>query len=206
MKEYFYIIIYMLGLITILYMKSILIKLEKIEIKIKRKAILLYLINYTVVSFYLYIKKCNYSNYLITIFTLIILLIVSIIDKRTLIIPDKYPLLIVFLGIVNIVSKNISIKNSILGLIFTLGFLLFIVILECILKIEDLLGGGDIKLYISLGILMGIKSIILIIFLSNLIALIANMQKQERKKQIISFAPYIYISYSILKIIDIIPV
>src|SRR5699024_1248718 len=131
-----------------------------------------------------------------------ILIVISIIDLKTMIIPDY---LNISLFIVALLHKLLQytfydiapdIFNSILGLIVSGGLFLLIAILS-----KGGIGGGDIKLIGVLGFILGTKMSILNIFLSFILGAIISifllLFKVKERKDPIPFGPFICVAFMI---------
>ncbi len=130
---------------------------------------------------YFYYKPFyNNVSYYIEIALIIILIQISFIDFKMKLAPDILNLSLLLLGLFNIIT-HISDLNFIfdrfLGFIVSGGMFYFCAVIgEWILKLfksKDTmaLGGGDIKLIACLGLLLGLKSIVIIILFSAIISL-----------------------------------
>ena len=155
---------------------------------------ILYLILY-----YKFSATINFAFYAI-IFS--VLIIISFIDLHHQIILDCLNIIIFITSIIYKILRfrlyNISpnIVNSLLGLIISAGIFLLISIVY-----NGGLGGGDIKLIGVLGFILGIKMILLNIFLSFILGAIISifllLFKIKGKKDPIPFGPFICIAFMI---------
>lgn len=155
---------------------------------------ILYLILY-----YKFSATINFAFYAI-IFS--VLIIISFIDLHHQIILDCLNIIIFITSIIYKILRfrlyNISpnIVNSLLGLIISAGIFLLISIVY-----KGGLGGGDIKLIGVLGFILGIKMILLNIFLSFILGAIISifllLFKIKGKKDPIPFGPFICIAFMI---------
>lgn len=140
------------------------------------------------------------------------LIVVTFIDLKEMIIPDRLVITILTLSIlhkaVNYILYKVPINfiDSIGGLLLAGGLFLLIVIIS-----NGGMGGGDVTLIGSLGFVVGIKNILLVMFLSFMIGAIISLflllLKIKTKKDPIPFGPFIIISFFIVmlfgeKIID----
>lgn len=127
---------------------------------------------------------------------LCILAIIVRTDLSQLIIPNK----IVAAGVILALGARVFIHplpfwNYIIAAFLGSGFLLAVGLLgQWILK-KEAMGGGDIKLYVFLGLVLGIQLTLLSIFVASVIGLIGSILvvisgAQERGK-VIPFGPYI---------------
>ncbi|MDY0234544.1 MAG: prepilin peptidase [Gudongella sp.] len=128
------------------------------------------------------------------------LIAIAIIDLKQLIIPDS---LVISIIIITVLYKSInffvygispSILDSFLGLLIAGGLFLAIVILS-----RGGMGGGDVTLIGALGFVLGVKYILLTIFLSFLYGAIISVfllaTKIKTRKDPIPFGPFIILSF-----------
>lgn len=135
-----------------------------------------------------------------TIFS--VLLIISFIDLHFQIIPDFLNILILILAIIykilqfTLYGISSNLFNSILALIISGGIFLIIVILS-----KGGMGGGDVKLIGVLGFILGIKMVLLNIFLSFILGAIISifllLFKIKERKDSIPFGPFICLAFII---------
>lgn len=150
-----------------------------------------------VIIFYFYEASIDLIFYSLIIS---ILLVISFIDYYYRIIPD---LLVIIIFLSTISYKIISfllhktpfnLLNSTLALL--LGGTLFLIIA---IASKGGMGGGDIKLISSLGFILGLKKVVLNIFLSFIIGAIFSiflmLFKKKGKKDTISFGPFINMAF-----------
>ena len=131
-----------------------------------------------------------------------ILLIISFIDLHFQIIPDFLNVLILILAIIykilqfTLYGISSNLFNSILALIISGGIFLIIVILS-----KGGMGGGDVKLIGVLGFILGIKMVLLNIFLSFILGAIISifllLFKIKERKDSIPFGPFICLAFII---------
>ncbi|MGI6607720.1 MAG: prepilin peptidase [Erysipelotrichaceae bacterium] len=124
-----------------------------------------------------------------------LLLFMSLVDIETKEINDFYQLLLLILTVVIVSMEKWSIKNIIGMMIISLPLLILNIITESI-------GGADVKLFFSLGLLTEEKGIIVIylltIFSASIFALY-RLKKAGNKKEEIALIPFIYSSFLIYK-------
>lgn len=126
-----------------------------------------------------------------------LLMIVSISDILYMEVPDK--VLLVFLPIViilRIVFPLNPIYDSLYGAAFGFGFLYLLAWLSLIIYKKQGMGGGDIKLYGIIGIILGFKLTVLSIFIASLIGAIFGIiynRISKKEDHIIPFVPFIAI-------------
>lgn len=130
------------------------------------------------------------------------LIVVTMIDLKKMIIPDSLVVTLLVLSILHkatnyIINKTpIRIIDSIGGLLISGGIFLIIVILS-----KGGMGGGDVTLIGALGFIVGIKYIILTIFLSfvlgGLISVFLLATKLKTRKDPVPFGPFIVLGFMI---------
>lgn len=142
-----------------------------------------------------------YNSYHIsndTIYYLILvslLIVISFIDIDHYIIPDNLIIFgIIFSIVFNMLFGLIAFSNIVLGGVLCGGTVfIFVSILEFIIK-KDVMGGGDIKLFIMLGMFFGIKggfiNVILSIYLGAIYGVIVIVYSRINKKDYNSVIPY----------------
>lgn len=130
------------------------------------------------------------------------LTVVLFIDLKHMIIPDKLVIIIVIFEILHKIGLylqggEVNFKTSILGAL--LAGLLFLLI---VIVSRGGMGDGDITLISSLGFILGVKLILLNIFLSFLIGAIVSVGllgfKIKTRKDPIPFGPFIIIAFFIV--------
>lgn len=132
-----------------------------------------------------------------------LLIIITFIDIEYMEIPDVLVLSILGTSIVHklvnyfIFDKNFEIWSSILGLLVS-GFIFLIIIVAS----KGGMGGGDMTLIASLGFVLGLKKIMLTIFLSFVLASIISIflliTKLKTRKDPIPFGPFIVLAFIIV--------
>ena len=124
-----------------------------------------------------------------------LLIVISFIDLKYQIIPDRLNLFCLVLGILFTLSYgNIWLTvNGTIGLFVGGGLFLLIAIIT-----KGAMGGGDIKLMGALGLYFGWKYILLISFLSFIIGAVISISllvlKIKNRKDYIPFGPFISIA------------
>ena len=121
-----------------------------------------------------------------------LLMLASLIDIKQYIIPDFIPIIIIIIGVCCL--NNDYIDNIYGSLIITIPLIL-------INFFKKGMGYGDIKLYFSLGLFLGIKKIILAyvisIFVAFFIGIYHLISRKITFKERIAFVPYITLGYLI---------
>ncbi|KMQ51144.1 Leader peptidase (Prepilin peptidase) [Chitinispirillum alkaliphilum] len=134
---------------------------------------------------------------LLRVISILLLIPISIIDLRHYIIPDRFtlPFLAVSLA-VSFLPGDLSPLQSILGALAGGGSLLFMGILGTyILKKEDSMGGGDIKMMAYLGALWGAQAalmgIVIAAFIGSLAGAVLMLTKKLDDEHRIPFGPFL---------------
>lgn len=118
-----------------------------------------------------------------------ILIFVSFIDYEHRIIPNKIVLLSLIIGFIFSFFPKYYFYDSLEGMLFG-GGILFLLAL-----IPNVLGGGDIKLMLALGLFLGLKRVVIAILLAfvlaSCISLLLIIFKIKTIKDYIPFAPFL---------------
>lgn len=124
------------------------------------------------------------------------LVTVSVIDIDHYILPDVFTLSGIVIGLAGaLLNPERSFLESLLGVLLGGGFLWSIAYFYLLLRKEEGMGGGDIKLLAWIGAVLGWKAIPFVIISSSLLgtvggALLALRQKKGMKT-VIPFGPYL---------------
>lgn len=126
-----------------------------------------------------------------------LLIIITITDLTTMLIPDKILLVFFILFIIlRTISPLTPWWDSLLG-----AFVGFIILLLLAVVSKGGMGGGDIKLFGVIGIVLGFYHVILTLFLSSFIGAIIGVtrliRKEATRKTAIPFGPFIAIGATI---------
>jgi leader peptidase (prepilin peptidase) / N-methyltransferase len=121
-----------------------------------------------------------------------LLIVISIIDLKHKIIPDRLNITVAILGIIFILLDKTLLFDRLIGL--GIGLLLFLTIAV----LTNAMGGGDIKLMAVLGLVFGIRGILFITLFSFVIGAIISValliMKIKSRKDEIPFGPFISLS------------
>lgn len=139
-----------------------------------------------------FIYKVNYITfiYYIVISTLIV---ISFIDLKTKEIPNTLQIIILIFALISFAPiDNISWQSKLIGMALV-SVPLFIIAL-----ITGGIGGGDIKLFFVLGLLLGWKNIVVTFFVATILGglvgiIVLIIKKNAGKKTEIPFGPFIAI-------------
>lgn len=129
-----------------------------------------------------------------------VLVAIVFIDLKEMIIPDSLVLCVLVLSIIHkainyfLYGISPNLVGSILGLLVAGGLFLAIVIIS-----RGGMGGGDVTLIGALGFVLGVKYILLNVFLSFIIGAIISMvllaAKIKTRKDPIPFGPFIVLGF-----------
>ncbi len=139
------------------------------------------------------------------IFALLSIALVPIIavDYKHYIIPDKLNLFVGALGVIYIVYLFISAQtslaiNHILGGVIGGGIFLLLALISLLIYRQEGMGFGDIKLMLGLGLIFGIKSILVLTLISFVLSAVICIgliiSKVKSMKEYIPFGPFICIA------------
>ena len=166
---------------------------EKVDIKYLIYEIIggiLYLIPFLIYGFTL--------DYLVIVILISVLIIESIADIDYMIVIDKIWMIgMVPLLIIRIIEGNIFEYLISSGILFSIMF--FIAIIGRSIAKKDALGGGDIKIYLFIGLALAFPQGILSIFIASLFGLIYGIIFIKDKDNYLPLIPFIalsvYLSY-----------
>ncbi len=137
-----------------------------------------------------------YFHYGLNVMTIIIfcfgmvLLAISIIDLRTMIIPDCLVLSCFFISLLSIPFTNLFLLEHIIGF-----FIVSIPLYMMTILIPDCFGGGDIKLIAVCGLFIGWKylliGMVIAIMLAGMYASYLLIRQKAKVYEHMAFAPYI---------------
>ena len=126
-----------------------------------------------------------------------ILLALSFIDLEKKILPDSLTIPLLWLGLAfNLITDNVAIETSILGVIAGYIFLQAIALIFRWTTTREGIGQGDIKLTASLGAWLGWASLPTLLVLSSSLGIIvqcARMLVNNSKDREFAFGPYLAI-------------
>ena len=118
-----------------------------------------------------------------------ILIVVSFIDIEHQIIPDKLITVALAIGFGCLFINDISFINAMGGMVVGGGILLLLAL------VPGVLGGGDIKFMFVLGVFLGVKGVLVAIFLSfaiaSIIGILLLVLKIKKRNDYIPFGPFL---------------
>ncbi len=122
----------------------------------------------------------------------------TFIDIDHYILPDKFTLSGILIGFVGAVLNPIEGRDwldSLLGILLGGGFLWALAFFYALIRKEEGMGGGDIKLLAWMGAVLGWKAIPFVIVASSILGsvggLVAALKSKNGMKAVIPFGPYL---------------
>ena len=139
------------------------------------------------------ILRENMIEYILVVSFISLMTIITVSDLYYKIVPDV--ILIVFLPILvilRIMSEAMPWYEGIIGGVVAFGFMYLIALYGKIRFKQMALGGGDIKLYFLIGIVLGYQTVFLSLFFAALAGIIVNIFIRNKADKYIPFVPFIY--------------
>lgn len=128
-----------------------------------------------------------------------LLLEMAIADIKYRIVPDQLVILLAASGI-GFVSFHGSVKECALGALVGFGIMAFVALVGKLAYKRETLGGGDIKLFASLGIILGVGGILIVYAMTALLSaahfVVLMTLKKIKKTDSLPMVPYIAVSAS----------
>jgi len=134
----------------------------------------------------------NMVEYILIVVFISLMVIITVSDLYYQVIPDI--ILIIFFPIIlglRLLSPINAWYDGILGGILGFGFMYLIALYGKKRFKKDALGGGDIKLYLIIGIVLGYQNVFLSLFFAALIGLIYGFVFKKHKGYL-PFVPFIF--------------
>lgn len=139
----------------------------------------------------------GYQMYILFVFVFIsFMIIMSFIDIDHYLLPDRFTLTLIPLGILSIlVRKDFNLQDSLLGILVGGGIIFLFSAGYYLFKKKIGMGGGDIKLMAGVGAFVGPKLALFTILLATILALIAAVPFLVTKKKgldaMLPFGPFL---------------
>ncbi len=138
---------------------------------------------------------------------LYIFCIISFVDYEAKIIPDLLNGIIFILGIICLLFfnklTNINLNSRLMGLVIAIIITIVMTVLSKLLN-KELIGGGDLKLFMAISLIIGDKLLIIGIFIASFLAMISYplllINKEKRENLQIPFGPYLSVSFMLMYI------
>ena len=140
------------------------------------------------------ILKENMVEYILIVSFISLMTIVTVSDLYYKIVPDS--ILLIFLPVIvtlRVLSEAMPWYEGIIGGVVAFLFMYLIALYGKLRYKKIALGGGDIKLYFLIGIVLGYQTVFLSLFFAAIIGLIAAIFVRNRKETYLPFVPFIYI-------------
>jgi leader peptidase (prepilin peptidase)/N-methyltransferase len=124
------------------------------------------------------------------------LIVVSMIDLDLMILPDVFTLSGIVIGLAGAwLNPERSFMSALWGVLLGGGFLYAIAYLYLVLRKEEGMGGGDIKLLAWIGAVLGWKAVPFVILVSSIVGSVVGLGLALRSKaglkSVIPFGPYL---------------
>ena len=139
---------------------------------------------------FLYIYKMDWRSPLYG-FTGTILLAQSLVDKEIQELPEELNILIGVLGVLHLFTDQSNWPDYLIGAVLVSGFFLLIGLIKY--HAQETMGGGDVKLMAALGLLLGWKSILLVMVLGCFLGAAIHLVLMAvlKKGRQLAFGPYL---------------
>ena len=124
------------------------------------------------------------------------LIIIAFIDLNEQIVPDVISLPGIVIGfILSFFVPYISFINSALGIVVGGGIILIIGLVGSVIFKKEVMGGGDVKLAAIIGAFLGLKYIVISLFLGFFLGALAGifliLSKIKSREDMVPFGPFI---------------
>lgn len=188
------ILLFLIGIITVVLLQQYINKDYPLENKEKY---ILYIVSSLTFAIFVYKYTLNIMTILYAVIMGIIITI-GFIDYKHKLIPNKLILLLLIAAFLNFIFNIKYFKSFFLGGLFAfiLCFILY--------KLTGF-GAGDVKLLITLGLLLGLSNTFVLFLISFLLATIIGFSlvfmKKATLKSSIPFAPFVSIGFIVLSFI-----
>jgi leader peptidase (prepilin peptidase)/N-methyltransferase len=135
-------------------------------------------------------------QFFIELVFVVMLLAIAFIDLDTFLIPNVLSLSGLVLGLLtSFLSIRLTWIDSLLGIVIGGGFLYLIAMGYQVLRHQDGLGGGDIKLLGMIGAFLGVPGVVLTVILASVagatVGLMTMHRSGEGMKTMLPFGPFL---------------
>lgn len=157
----------------------------------KAATVVIVIINALLFSILYMVKGISFELLIYCVVTAVLVLI-SIVDFQVYEIPIECNYVLFGLGIIHTIMDKTNWINYIIGF-FTIS-LIFLVV--SFLSKGKAMGGGDIKLMATLGLLLGWKQIILVMIIGSVLGSVIHGLRMliSKKSSVLAFGPYLSIA------------
>lgn len=142
-------------------------------------------------ALYVIVFLANGYNYLSVVYCLLTsaLIVLTVIDWRTYIIPNKVNLFIFILGVVATALDYTNWKEHMIGMVSVGGFLLLLYLVS----VGRAIGGGDVKLMFGVGLIVGWKLTLLSFLIGCVLASVIHVirMKVSGAEHRLAMGPYL---------------
>jgi leader peptidase (prepilin peptidase) / N-methyltransferase len=132
---------------------------------------------------FIYLKFSISWNTLIVSCLTILLMIITIVDLETSIIPDSLQILVAIIAFTYIIYNKINISERLISSIVYFSTIYAVSWLLAKVKKQEVIGGGDIKLITIAGLFLGLQNFPNFLFLSGFIGVILSLIWTKSKRQ-----------------------
>lgn len=140
----------------------------------------------------------------------IVLAIASVTDLDLMIIPNQLSIILIVIRIVTIILEFLFYPEIAAGLLINSLIALFsslLIFLLLSIITRRAMGMGDIKIFISLGLLLGVKALSAIIvfslFIAAILSIILLLSKKKSRKDVIPMGPCTYFGLGLAIVLNI---
>lgn len=166
------------------------------------KVDLLFSIVFLIVFNLLVYFNCFSITILLYFITIFALSLAFSIDFKYQLIPDEVDIIIAICGIINIVLNMPNWWNYLLGAVIGGSIFYSLNLIALLVLKKEGMGLGDVKLMATLGLLFGVKDILVVtlvsFFIGAIIGIIVMIVKRKEKEEYIAFGPFIVIATVLL--------
>jgi leader peptidase (prepilin peptidase)/N-methyltransferase len=137
-----------------------------------------------------------HSELIVGLFFVSILVVITITDLREMLIPNRIIFFAMAVGaVLRLFVHTLPVWNYLAALVMGLGILFAITWISSALLKKEGMGGGDLKLFAFIGLILGIKLTLLAIFMSSLLGTVFGLYLiiagKYHRNQYMAFGPFI---------------
>lgn len=129
------------------------------------------------------------------------MIVIFVIDLRHMIISDGLVLIASVAAVIPLFMYpgSYGLKDSVLGVLAGSGSLFLLYVVGILVWNKAVIGGGDVKLFIPIGILLGWKATLLCLYLAilsgGIVCMILLLMKKRGKGSMVPFGPFIVMAF-----------
>lgn len=173
-------------------------KTFKNDFKIDIKYTIIFLAIYNLLIYFL---GNNVTSYLYTLVIAALAIVVSV-DFRFQLIPDETHIMILIPGIINFILNLENFASYLLGALVGGAIFWIINLIALLILKKEGMGFGDVKLMAALGLMFGLKNILVIalvaFFIGAIVGAIILIVKRKEGNAYMAFGPFIVLGALIL--------